>query len=79
MPYSNFVFGGGRGVQPIVPLNPWTEDTVLRKILDIIGIFRPSQANTFDFAQSDPWHSKEKWEQLGIHADWWGGGVSDQM
>ena len=54
-----FLEGGGE----FSPLCPWTPERRIRfcrKILDIIGIFRPSQANTFDFAQSDPWHSKEK-------------------
>ena len=68
-----FLEGGGE-FSPLCPWIPERRIRFCRKILDIIGIFRPSQANTFDFAQSGPWHSKEKWEQLGIHADWWGGG-----
>ena len=54
-----FLEGGGE----FSPLCPWTPERRIRfcrKILDIIDIFRPSQANTFDFAQNNPWHSKEK-------------------
>ena len=41
-------------------LEPLNEGKVVQKNSCYIGIFRSSHANTFDFAQSDPWHSKEK-------------------
>ena len=44
-----------------MPLILCTEDTVVqKKILDIMRIFRPFQANAFDYVQSDLGHSKEK-------------------
>ena len=45
-----FLEGGGE-FSPLCPWIPERRMRFCRKILDIIGIFRPSQANTFDFAQ----------------------------
>ena len=45
-----FLEGGGE-FSPLCPWIPERRIRFCRKILDIIGIFRPSQANTFDFAQ----------------------------
>ena len=59
-----FLEGGGElsvrlSVLPIYALDPLYGIRLCGKILVIIVIFRPFQANAFDFVQGDPGHSKE--------------------
>ena len=58
-----FLEGGGElSVHlSVLPLTPsYGRIRLCIKILVIIEVFRPFQANAFDYVQGDPGHSKEK-------------------